>query len=110
MINLTLVEEALYIALYMLFFLLDDLIVFFIAVRTMQLTGFSTKYGKIAKIVGGILLFIIGIVPIVNYFKNRLANFFSSAGLLYGIFSVVAGLLILFNTKYMTIKYYNSYY
>ena len=34
-----------------------------------------------------------------NYFKNRLANFFSSAGLLYGIFSVVAGLLILFNTK-----------
>lgn len=47
----------------------------------------------------GSLLFIIGIVPIVNYFKNRLANFFSSAGLLYGIFSVVAGLLILFNTK-----------
>ena len=62
--NLTLVEEALYIALYMLFFLLDDLIVFFIAVRTMQLTGFSTKYGKIAKIVGGILLFIIGILLI----------------------------------------------
>lgn len=47
----------------------------------------------------GSLLFIIGIVPIVNYFKNRLGNFFSSAGLLYGIFSVVAGLLILFNTK-----------
>ena len=38
--------------------------VFFIAVRTMQLTGFSTKYGKIAKIVGGILLFIIGILLI----------------------------------------------
>lgn len=49
-------------------------------------------------IMGGILL-IIGIVPIVNYFKNRIHNFFSSAGLLYGVFSTVAGLMILFNTK-----------
>lgn len=62
--NLTFIEEALYIALYMLFFLIDDLIVFFIAVRTMQLTGFSTKYGKVSKIVGGILLMIIGILLI----------------------------------------------
>lgn len=52
----------------------------------------------ISIIMGGILL-IIGIVPIVNYFKNRIHNFFSSAGLLYGVFSTVAGLMILFNTK-----------
>jgi len=62
--ELTLVEEITYITLYMLFFMIDDLIVFFIAMRTMELTGFSTKYGKLSKIIGGILLLVIGILMI----------------------------------------------
>ena len=62
--DLVIVEKIVYIGLYMLFFLLDDLIVFFIAIRTMELTGFSTKYGKISKLVGGLLLLIIGILLI----------------------------------------------
>ena len=62
--NLSIVEEILYIVLYMLFFLMDDLVVFFIAMRTMQLTGFSTKYGKLSKIIGGILLLLIGLLLI----------------------------------------------
>ena len=62
--NLNIVEQAMYIFIYMFFFLLDDLIVFFVAIRTMELTGFSTKYGKVAKLVGGILLLIIGILMI----------------------------------------------
>ena len=62
--NLNVIEYIIYIALYMLFFLLDDLIVFFIAMRTMELTGFSTKYGKLAKLIGGILLLLIGILMI----------------------------------------------
>ena len=62
--NLTLIEHIIYIALYMLFFLLDDLIVFFIAMRTMELTGFSTKYGKVSKLVGAILLLAIGLLLI----------------------------------------------
>jgi len=62
--NLNSFEEMIYITLYMLFFLIDDLIVFFIAVRTMQVTGFSTKYGKISKLVGGLLLLGIGLLLI----------------------------------------------
>ena len=62
--ELTIIEHIIYIALYMLFFLLDDLIVFFIAMRTMELTGFSTKYGKVSKLVGGLLLLGIGILLI----------------------------------------------
>lgn len=62
--NLSLVEEIIYIGLYMLFFLLDDLVIFFIAMTTMQLTGFSTKYGKLSKIIGGILLLLIGLLLI----------------------------------------------
>ena len=62
--NLNIIEYIIYIVLYMLFFLLDDLIVFFIAMRTMELTGFSTKYGKISKLIGGLLLLAIGILLI----------------------------------------------
>ena len=62
--NLTLVEEIIYIGLYMLFFLIDDLVIFFIAMISMQLTGFSTKYGKLSKLIGGILLLLIGILMI----------------------------------------------
>lgn len=62
--NLSVLEHIAYIALYMFFFLIDDLIVFFIAMRTMELTGFSTKYGKLAKLIGGILLLVIGILMI----------------------------------------------
>jgi len=62
--NLSIIEEIIYIGLYMLFFLLDDLIIFFITMTTMQLTGFSTKYGKLSKLVGGILLFLIGLLLI----------------------------------------------
>ena len=61
---LTIIEEVIYIGLYMLFFLLDDLVIFFIAMTTMQLTGFSTKYGKLSKVVGGILLLLIGLLLI----------------------------------------------
>ena len=62
--HLTIIEEVIYIGLYMLFFLLDDLVIFFIAMTTMQLTGFSTKYGKLSKVVGGILLLLIGLLLI----------------------------------------------
>ena len=62
--NLSLFEEMVYIFIYMLFFLLDDLIIFFVAMVTMQLTGISTKYGKLSKIIGGILLLIMGLLLI----------------------------------------------
>ncbi len=52
---------------------------------------------KTISIIIGSLLLIIGIFPIVNYFRNRDQNIFSSAGLLYGIFSVVAGIIIIVN-------------
>ncbi len=49
------------------------------------------------SVIIGVLLLIIGIYPIVNYFRNRQSGFFSNAGLLYGIFSVVAGIVIIVN-------------
>lgn len=54
---------------------------------------------KTVSIIIGALLLIIGIVPIINYFRNRGQGFFASATFLYGIFSVVAGLMIIFNNN-----------
>jgi len=62
--NLSTFEYAFYMFLYILFFLIDDLIIFFIAMISMKLTGISTKYGKISHLVGGIILALIGIMMI----------------------------------------------
>lgn len=58
--------KFMYTLLYILFFLIDDLIVFFIAMFTMKVTGFSTKYNKYSHLLGGIIMVIIGILLIVK--------------------------------------------
>jgi len=50
----------LYILLYILFFMLDDLFVFFVAMTTLKMTGITTKYVKYTRLVGGILMIAIG--------------------------------------------------
>lgn len=62
--NITGFGAFLYVLLYIIFFLLDDLIIFFIAMKTMEVTGFSTKYSKYSHLVGGLLMVLIGILLI----------------------------------------------
>lgn len=64
--DLSAIQYWIYIIIYIFFFMIDDLIIFAIAVKTMQLTGISTKYTKYSHLVGGILMFIIGILLIVK--------------------------------------------
>lgn len=58
--------KFIYTLLYILFFLIDDFIVFFIAMFTMKITGISTKYNKYSHLLGGIIMFIIGILLIIK--------------------------------------------
>jgi thiol-disulfide isomerase/thioredoxin len=53
-----------YILLYILFFMLDDIVVFAIAMTTLKLTGISTKYSRYSNIIGGVLMVIIGLLLI----------------------------------------------
>ncbi len=64
--DLTSVQYALYILLYILFFMLDDLIVFAIAIKSFELAGISNKYSKYSHLIGGLIMFIIGILLIVK--------------------------------------------
>ena len=57
---------ALYMFLYILFFLIDDIIVFAIAMITLKVTGISTKYSKYAHLVAGIIIIIIGLLMLIK--------------------------------------------
>src|SRR5680860_265544 len=52
----------LYILMYVFFFMLDDLIIFIIAMTTLQATGITTKYSRASRLIGGIVMVIIGIL------------------------------------------------
>lgn len=64
--NLTKVEYLSYIILYIVFFLIDDFIIFLLAITSMKVSGISAKYGKVSKIIGAIFLTIIGVLLIVR--------------------------------------------
>ena len=54
----------LYLALYVFIYVLPLLIIFLIAMITLQLTGISTKYGRISHLIGGIIMLVIGLLMI----------------------------------------------
>lgn len=59
-------EYGLYIFIYIFFFLIDDIIIFLIAMKTMEVKGISTKYGKYSSLIGGILMLLIGALLILK--------------------------------------------
>jgi len=64
--DLNILQYILYIFIYIVFFMLDDFIVFFIAYKTNEITGISTKYSKYAHLVGGIVMIIIALFLIMQ--------------------------------------------
>lgn len=62
--NLSTVSYYGYILLYIFFFMIDDLVVFFIAMFTLKMTGVTTKYARYSHLIGGALMLIIGILLI----------------------------------------------
>ena len=64
--NIKGIGSFLYVLLYIFFFLLDDIVVFFIAMKTMEVTGVSTKYNKYSHLIGGILMVCIGILLLIK--------------------------------------------
>jgi len=65
--HLPLWQYYLYIFLYVLVFIIDDLLVFIIAMITLRVTGISTKYSRWSSLIGGILMLIIGILLIFKH-------------------------------------------
>lgn len=49
-----------YLLLYVLVFMLDDLLLFFAAMLALEITGLGTRYARISRVLGGSVLLIIG--------------------------------------------------
>lgn len=55
-----------YLSLYILVFMLDDLFVFFVAMKTLQVTGLTGTYVRHAHAIGGIVLIAIGLMLLIK--------------------------------------------
>ena len=64
--NLSTFEYAIYMLLYILFFLIDDIIIFVGSMITLKVTGLSTKYTKFSHLIGGIIMLLIGLLLIIK--------------------------------------------
>ncbi len=53
-----------YLALYIFVFMLDDLIVFVVSMLTLQHFGLTSKYTRFSKIIGGLVLLVVGLLLI----------------------------------------------
>jgi cytochrome c biogenesis protein CcdA/glutaredoxin len=60
--NAEFIKQAWYIFLYILFYVADDLIVFGIALYSVEKIGVTHKYSKASNIIGGVLMFVLGVI------------------------------------------------
>ena len=56
--------QIIYSLVYILFFLIDDIIIFVIAMKTLEIKAISNKYGKYSHLIGGLIMLIIGLLLI----------------------------------------------
>jgi cytochrome c biogenesis protein CcdA/glutaredoxin len=64
--------RILYLVVYVIFYMIDDMIIFTIAMKTLSATGISTKYTKYSHLIGGSMMLIIGLLLI---FRPELVMF-----------------------------------
>ena len=64
--NISGIKAVLYDLIYIFFFMLDDFIIFLIAIKTMDVVGISSKYSKYSHLVGGIIMLLIGLLLIIK--------------------------------------------
>ena len=61
-------QYFLYVLVYVLFFLIDDIIIFTIALFTMKVTGITNRYSKYSHLIGGLIMVAIGVL--LAFFPN----------------------------------------
>lgn len=62
--NLNVLEYGINMFIYILFYLIDDIIIFVLAMKTLEIKAISNKYGKYSHLIGGIIMFLLGLLMI----------------------------------------------
>lgn len=60
------IKRILYLLLYDIFYMLDDIIIFYIAVFTLNIKAISNKYSKYSNLIGGIIILLIGVLLLLK--------------------------------------------
>ena len=60
------IERIIYLILYDLFYMLDDILIFYIAMFTFNIKAVSNKYSKYSNLIGGIIILLIGILLLLK--------------------------------------------
>jgi glutaredoxin len=58
--------SALYMLIYIFFYMLDDLIVFYLAMSTLKITTVSNSLAKYSKLIGGVIMLIVGALMLLR--------------------------------------------
>jgi hypothetical protein len=64
--NLPWYSNYLYLLLYIVMYMIDDFIIFSIVVTTMSSKKFTEKYGRISKLISGLIILVLGLIMIIN--------------------------------------------
>lgn len=56
--------KIVYSLIYVFFFLIDDIVVFIIAMKTLEIKAISNKFSKYSHLIGGIIMILIGILMV----------------------------------------------
>ncbi len=62
--KLSILSYAFYMFIYIICYLLDDILIFMIAMITLKITGITNKYTKYTHLIGGIIMLLIGLLMI----------------------------------------------
>ena len=64
--NIKGINGVFYTLIYVLFFMIDDIVIFMIAMFTTKISAISTKYNKYSHLIGGLIMAIIGILLLIK--------------------------------------------
>lgn len=64
--NITGITKILYLLIYILFYMIDDIVVFSISMVTLEATGITNKYNKLCTLISAIIMIIMGILLIIK--------------------------------------------
>lgn len=69
--DVRLLEREALMGIYIVFYMLDDLVVFVVAIYSIERMGLTTQYSRITNFAGGVLLLILGVLLLVAPEKLR---------------------------------------
>jgi len=94
--NVTPLNFALLLLLYMVIYQLDEIGIFLVAVFTLKASRLEEKHGRILKLIGGVLMLTLAVVMI---FKPDLMNKLSSALIIFAIAFGLTSLILLLHRR-----------